>query len=901
MLKAAKGAFRVIGMPTAVGEYRIAPYVSARVNNAPCAMAEPGAYVREVQRVIARLHVLTHWTRTSRDRLCSLLYEAAKGAPGDLVNSVLLPLKRDIYNCRATRVRAEEVARVVDDPDIIRWLVVQGEREDLVRELDGLHVQQCEDDRVALQRTCLDPRFQQSLTLSSGSVYHAAVAYARTPLASHKSKLRRSELRLLQYATRAATRTSPFSLYTSVAAGSWSESGAHSYPLRLGARRASSVVADHALVRRFLDAVVRHETVAPQVACRLAPNVRVLGDRVAYDTYVDDAERQPRVFLGGERSASMRSTTALRALVEWMRKSPGAVPRMAIASRILQLVPAASRAEAERFISELLVAGLLVPHVAIPEQCDRILDHAARFLDALALPLCCRLAALVRSVEITLSGFDTALASDRAARLTRAEGLWREAFEAIDARPPVSVLVYEDSVVSTPLDLHPSPWKAIVEDLRYVMPALEVFDFKIHLKTLVRDEFVRHYGPRGRCTDLGEFAQLLPKVYERVFNTWLRGPSESSEREDPCLATVGDLRRRLVDAFVTSAVAGEDEMALHAGLIDDIASRLPAQIRRDWTSYSAFVQPSVVRGTIVEAVINTVYGGLGAFLSRFAGIIDPQQTATLRQRIREFFPADHSVAEFRPVHGFNANLHPLLAPEDLGDVFAVEGNGILESDLAIEHDPTADAIVVTHSSTGKRLDVLYVGVLMPYLLPMKYGALYALGGSGQLNIAFHDAAEQKLDAGARERVRPYPRVRFGSLVLCRRRWYAVKSSVPVQEAGESDVAYFVRLNHWRLDAGIPATVFVRDKVSDFGQPQAIDRTEWRRRLSWTRSKPQFIDFRRGLFARYLSKWLQRDPKHDVFFEEVLPEFPHAAVREPGGSHIAEMVIELDRPADDWTC
>lgn len=882
---------------TLIGEYALAPVVSMRVNNIPC--MTPPAHAQDIEDAVHRLRELIRWNKTSRDRLCQMLYEVAHRIPADVMRRVVLPLKRDIYNGRATRIsRDDVVARVTTNPEVLHWFSVQSEAKGLHAKIARLHASQCEQERSALQNICRNQRFQQALTMSSRTVYRAALAYGRTPPARHGSKLRRSEPRLLQYAARAATRTSPFSLYTSVATGAWSEAIACEYPIKVGSDRASSVVVNHALVRRFLDAVVRHKAVASLVAYRLGPCVQESDARVAYDIQHDDAERQPRVFRGTERRGSMRRTALLHALIQWLRSAPR--PFKTIVDQIARHVGSAQRTQIEAFVDQLIACGLLVPYIPIPEQCDGILDDAAKFLDTIELPLCRDLAALVRRADDVLTGFDVAAPADRAVRLTRLDGFWQDAFRAVAARPPTSVIAYEDSVVSARLDLHPVPWAPIINDLRRLLPALEVFDFKWYLKAVLKNEFVARHGHGGRCNNLDELARLMPTVYDRLFMVWRRDSSETIEREDPTLAVIANLRARLTDAFLTATEEEREELTLDEETIDGVASRRPDQVRRDWTSYSAFVQASVRNGAITQAVVNSVYGGLGTFVSRFAGVMGSVPIETLRQRVRQFFPGHHLVAEFRPVRGFNANLHEKLTPQEIGDIDLGSGEAVAESDLRIRHDIEDDEIVVTHAPTGKRVDLAYLGVLVPYLLPIKYGALFALGGSGQINLPFHPVAEQRLDPAARARIRRYPRVRFGSVVISRRRWYAPKSGVPRQGTKESDPAYLVRLNHWRLDAGIPPLVFVRDHPSTLMLNAVGDAESWRQRFSWTRGKPQFIDFRHALFVRYLAKWLLRDPDHDLFFEEVLPTFASSVVREDSGPRVAEVVIEFDRRASSWS-
>ena len=880
--------------------FEIAPHVTLRFNQLPYTPFTTPEQTGAIASRLARLHELTTWRRDQRAQICEALYRLGQRTPADLLTSVLLPLKRDIHNDRVTRVPFDVAGRVTADPRIARWYDVQRELGQIESEIDAWYAEAADAERQRLQQRCADAAFLQALTVSSRSAYDAAHAYVSTPVAMHTSKIRRTEHNILQYVTRAMTRTTPFSLYTSIGVGRWSSTGIDAYPFEVDGPLVSAAVPDHSLVRRFLDAVAGHPAAARLMSYKTCADYRVAGDALLFDIHTDDPVKQPRVFKTALRQGAVKLTPAVRAILGWMRNSGSPVkPYTAIVDALETSFGSGSRDRAAAFVDQLIHSGLLVVDVPIAEHTDRILADAVAWLATKPSPLCQSLAATIQGIDDTLTGFDRAVAPSRASRMKQIETGWHTAFSALDAKQPDSVTVYEDSVAREPIPLRPARWGQALDDLKRLVNVVEIFDTKPVLKAVVCDEFAKRYGAGGRCDDVREFATLIPGIYARLFKAWIHDPSEPIHRTNPTLAAIGELRRRFLTALNEHAASGAPEAQLDASLLDDIAGAIPDSFRRDWASFSVFAQPAVVSGSIERLVINQIYGGLGVFMTRFLPLLGSDVLDELRAQIRSFFPADYMVAELRPVAGFNGNLHAPLTDFDI-DGDRGPGATIDSADLRFHHDAGSNSIAITHAGTGRRVVPLYLGVMVPFLLPDRQRLLYSLSGSGQVNVAFHLLAERALDDDARARVRRYPRIGFGKVVLHRTRWYVPRAAIPQQGPQESDARYLTRLNIWRLDEALPETAFFHEQPQRSIYEHATDSEEWRQRFSWTRSKPQFIDFRSGLFVRYFAKWLRTaDPDSDVYLEEVLPEFSQSVCRSGSQPRVMETLVELNRRALDW--
>lgn len=871
--------------------YTPARHVVVRVNELGFTPLSGALHARAAE-VARTLWEVDQRRRSIKAPLCDALFAASASQPLELRQALLIPLKRAIFNERSTAAWRGPALAACPMPLLGEWFALEDRHQALQAEIDRAHDEVIARERETLAQWCAHPTFQQALAVSSPSVYRAARTYAETPLSDHPARLRKSEFGLLQYVMRALTRTTPFSLYTTVGMAQLSPQTSAAYPLPLPPERASAAAVDHALVRRFLHAVVRHPAVIPHLRYAVTADLRERDGTFRYDVYSDDAKAQPRVFRTTQRLGSVRATPLLRRLVAWMQAvDEDDRTYAAIGARLQAWVPGDNGTHLQQFVDRLIDAELIVPCIPVPEQALDILRHAAAFVGTLPCEPALRAEPILSEMQAWLDRFPSATAGERIGALTSLAELWTRAFEAVGATPPETPPVYEDVALPRQIDFDTRAWQAPLDDLSRLLAALEVFDLKMPLKRVIRDEFVAAYGYGGSCDNLAAIADLVPRMFARLFRLLLRDGQDPLEREDVTLTRLDALKRRFLDAIATDT----ETVELDPAFIDAIAAERPQGQLADWASYGAFVQPVEHNGEIGRLVVNHVYNGLGMFASRFLYLLEPAATTNLRAHIAASFPREHLVAELRTVCGFNGNLHPPLASCAIDGQPSDGATAIPAGDLRFEHDIDSDAVIVRSQSTGRRVNVLYLGLLVPYLLPQRTRLLYSLEGSGQLNVPFHALAEVALSAEARTIIRRYPRVTFGRVVLFRRRWYMPRALVPAPTANESDSAYFARFNAWRLTERLPAEFFFREHARISTMESAGDAEGWRQKVSWSRSKPQYISADSPLLIRHLAKWLRNaTSENDLYFEEVLPEFSDSVFASESGRHVTEVVVELNR-------
>ncbi|MFH7599115.1 lantibiotic dehydratase [Streptomyces racemochromogenes] len=886
------------GADTGVDAYRVssAPYalVRATVLAHP---AEPAA-ATGLRTLLARLHDLDRQLLETTAPLCDDLHDSRDGHPAGLHRDVVLPLRRALHNGREPRPALLErlgdlPARL---PRLAHWLDLRTRRAALLADLAPAAERALTAERRALAALCREPALTKAVALTSADLLRAV---ERAGTGAQDRRTRKEEPAVLRYALRASTKTSPLSWFTAVGWGplpaatgrtvpAWGRAPLFTGPLREVVQPSRTLTT--ALTLALLDAPHRRAALPH----RITSTARVTDGRAAYS-------RDRTAFAGGrylmaaEDEARLPHTGPL-ALVTDHAGRP--VPL----DELTELLAAAltgtgtgvgdgegardgdghrdGRAAATGFLARLADTGLLVPADPVPPQDPDPLGRIAGWLRSLDGDTAEDAAHADRldGIARLTAAFAEAPATARPALLTGLSHRWTEALAAA-GRPVPAVSaplspVSEDVVAPGPLDLDGFLGPADHEALAEVTALAELFDLGHLLRRTVRDRFVARYGPGGRCPHPWEFGADIAEAWEAAGRLADLDPADPlpSGTDGPA-ALRAEAVRAVRDALHADP-ATTREVLLPPDLLKGLGDRLP-----DWAlarplSYAYFLQRDPRHGLLC---VNQVYGGWGRFTSRFLDALDPAaRTEVSRQVRRALGPGAHA-AQIRPVGGFNANLHPLLVPDEIGPDRRWASLG--EADLELVHDETADQVRVRLRGTGELLDVLYPGFLAPVLLPRRLGAHLSDHPHGLVDLRpLVPRGTRPAPGGGR--VTHVPRLRHRDLVLRRRRWLLPPAAVErlradLAAAGPVPAEAAAR---WRAALDLPEQVFLHPAGA---VPTGRAAEDFLTGLS--RPKPHLVDLGNALHLRCLPKWLSRHGAGAVL-EEALPA--------PGGQDAPARAVEL---------
>ncbi|MFD7700607.1 lantibiotic dehydratase [Streptomyces caelestis] len=864
-----------------------APYALVRATVLTCPAQSPATAA--FRAALAHLTSLEVALRALREPLCDDLYASRSGHGEQYHRDVVLPLRRALHNGREPRPavldRLDDLPRRV--PRLASWLELRDRRRALMAELGGAAEPALAAERAALAALCREPALARAVALTSGDLLRAVERAGRR---ADDRKARKEEPTVLRHALRAGTKTSPFSWFTAVGWGrptppragrprvrSWGEQPLLDGPLH------ASVKVNRTLTTALAEALLADPRHGAGLPHRVTSTARVSEGRATY-------ARDRVAFAGGrylvtdEDAAEVAFNGSLRLLAPYAG-APAPLDEMAeLLASALPGAPDTNRAAALAFLERLRQAGLLVPTSPVPPQDPDPAGRLAAWLRTLpgvgeqgpeaAGRLADRLAELSRET----SAFASAPAPRRPALLAGLADGWTRLL-ADAGRPvptgsaPLNVLS-EDVVAPRPVPLDGFLDGADHEALGEVTALAELFDLAHVMRRAARDRFVERYGAGGSCPHPWEFGAEVEEAWERAARVTVPG------RDDPAGFPTGvgalmALRAELTDAVRSAAAGSPDgtEVLLPADAVKGLGERLPRWAVERPLSYAYFLQRDPDGGMLC---VNRVYGGWGRFTSRFLDALDPDAAEDVAAQLRRGLGPGARAAQMRPVGGFNANLHPLLVPDDIGP--DRRWTSLAEADVELFHDEAGDQVRFRVTATGEPLDVLYPGFLAPLMLPRRIAALLSDHPHGVVDFRSLPP-RHSVDAPGGEVVLA-PRLRHRHVVLNRRRWTLPAGVVRALHA-ELTAAPGTPVEpvaHWRALLGLPDQVFLHPAPT---VPTGRVTEDFLAHLR--RPKPQFVDLGNPLHLRCLAKWLSRHPGGAVL-EEALPA--------PGGSAVPTRAVEL---------
>lgn len=828
-----------------------------------------------------------------------------KATGDDAVRRRLLAVRRGVFNGTAPK-DAVALAATLPGPTgaaLRDWLTAHAELDALVRAGDRVVAADLDRTRTGLRALVGADRLRTGIVLASPTLDGQLDAYARGTGVPDK-RGRRIERSVLSYLYRTACKASPFSTFTAVAAGTFGEGDGG--PVGLGPEWTGFARLNVVVLMRLAELIAAAPRLRDDLPVRPSAGWEADEDRVRFvrrtvtagddDASVSFDAAQDRLFFL-RRSGVLDRMLALFAdrpelrlgeLVRWLGRDTDAGP-----------------AEADRYVSALLELGMLqLPSLRTDVHDVDPLAGFQRALRGLGRAWADDVAGRLDGPLATVRAYPAADAGTRRRLLAALRADLTAIQEQLGAQRPAlpQVLLYEDvraSADTTGCDR--DGWSRLAaEPLRDVARIFPVFDVSLPQRLTLEGFFLARFGVGGRCDDL---LRLVHDFHEDLFDQYLSftaqqpatEPDGSPRPEDNWLgrpeltaldAARAELVRRMRTLWNTSDGAAEVE--LPADAVDAVAAKLavpadrrttekPAGEQSRFAPHSHFVQLADRPGDPL-VVLNNSYGGLGFPFTRFTHALGDDVIADLRRTLAATAPPGAVFAEVTA--GFattNLNLHVRLVDHEIvcpGETSSAPPEARIDlDDLVLEHDPVAGRLVLRSTRLGREVVPLYLGYLVPMVLPEIPRTLLLLSPTSKASVDLW----RGVPAGpAKDGVVSRPRVRYRSLVLARRRW-----SCPVgviRPTAGTEAERYLAWQRWRRAHGLPPRVFATVYEPDGA--------------AWSGgTKPQYVDFDSVLSLVALDGLL-RDPEARAVFTEALPDEDELHVVSAQGRHVAELAVEV---------
>jgi hypothetical protein len=308
--------------------------------------------------------------------------------------------------------------------------------------------------------------------------------------------------------------------------------------------------------------------------------------------------------------------------------------------------------------------------------------------------------------------------------------------------------------------------------------------------------------------------------------------------------------------------------------------------------------------TQLMGVLNGSFPGYGKMVSRFLHLFDGAFTRQLRGW-NQSLSQEALFIEDCDASYFNANLHPPLMPFEIwipgGHNSLPAQQQIAVTELQVSLDETGQQVQLIHMPSQKRGYVFDLGFQghggrsqLFQLLDKFTGAIYLSPYPLRTAVSKLWGPQEAEQKEAPQNIQIRPRIVYdGRLVLQRQAWFVPRALLPFRHPGESDSAYFVRLQAWRLEHQIPDEVFVY--IFSRGALQNVE-PEGRRRIGRDDYKPQYICFENPFLVTLFEKLLRKVPA-TLTIEEMLPNSKQLLTIGEY-RHVTEFVLQWYDPAED---
>lgn len=392
-----------------------------------------------------------------------------------------------------------------------------------------------------------------------------------------------------------------------------------------------------------------------------------------------------------------------------------------------------------------------------------------------------------------------------------------------------------------------------------------LFDVNVRTQTQFGKQFYDKYGDSKVHTSNGTLISEMIHAGQKYNYLW-ENNMEVSKKEGnaPLNDCLDDLKSELL-TYIRQKLQSEkqDVIKLDMNYLEELAERIPEEIKRRKRSFDFFLQFGED-----SIIINNIYTGYSMYYSRFLQYFPKLwEMKGYRTYMDALFNRGEKICDMRIASGFNGNIRPKLSDYELILPSQDETEDVSMIDYRDCHylfDPDEQRVKLYHDRIGV-FTTLSLGSLMPLYLPGITGILHSIFTN---SLAFKDL--NKLAQTDKSPVVYMPRICIGNVVINRRSWMVNGAFFTELLAEDGDFTKdFCNLNERIEELGMPAAVFVRKNMNKEMADVFLGNSE-NKKLDMTMRKPQFIDFHNPLLVKlFLHMFAGED---DLVIEEAYPDY-----------------------------
>lgn len=817
-----------------------------------------------------------------KNEVCDLLYREVSQLDGPLRRRYL-NLKRDIFNLRPTAF-TQDLGTVSKNLDT-RWEQLKNCWESY-RNLQDLITSQWRQEKAAITHTlwqlAKSSRFQKGLSLGSGELSRLLQSSQSPP-----AKLKNKNLRgIYKYLTRAFTKSSPFSTFTSLHFTSITTQPNQPekalWQLGPKAELAHSVRFNTYLLRRILILLADHPFIYPHLPLKLNTTVAIHNQHAQFFFNCDNLEAyqsiklSPIVELISSEVKLQRGTSMDQLYRNIAKQGAIAFSAEAFFSYTKRLVdcgflewdwPVSGRdafweAKVIHMLEKLEAKN--TPRDTWCELLEMLIASRQSFEKAHPAERLQWLGKLEKTKDALLHSLATFNAAPKDTlkpvnqeNQAEEEGFRRTVFQGFKLKR--ENLLREDTFLVADVRLQRKPLEKIVAAMKAYVQGLLGLP-QPYINTGNRDRkafFIDKYGPEARVPLL-EFY----KVYFQEFGG----------RDKPTFANPVFNRavKKMIATLSTKTNIQKDVLHLSSDSFSPAAHRTPNTHKQSFSGYFEYVSDP---HNPLLAVLESLQVGFGKWFSRFLYSSD-SETLDMFRRWNQPSEQNELWVENCDSTFHNANIHPQLFQTELqfpGSQNSVEEHNQLPIvEIAVICQAKSDQLGLVHMPSGKLITIFNSSfqtdrgrsLLFRFLNSFSY-----LEAPQIAHLRWLHELNKYILATQTEPVKWIPRIVFEDRLVIQRKSWLIPTAIfrELMKGRELDTLGLFRLLHRHK---LPSQLFLK-LAHDFLEVDDFENAEAHDQFFSTHSKPQYIDFFSPPSVE-LFKHLWGLASKELLFTEALP-------------------------------
>lgn len=824
--------------------------------------------------------------------ICDALFDLISAQTDDELRQQLINLKRQVFNDKT--ISQQKITAIqhlfsaslaIDFQDYIK----------LIQQIDTFQTANTTnfnfmllEQRRKILVLATDQALQNGLLLSSPVLLEQLPEYLKKEPASFRQKELRIEFSLLRYLTRMCFKTSPFSTFTYTGIMQLKANSAAFSALSEKVVK-NSLRLNNALFEYLKSILIHHPVMNELLIIKLNKTVVIQGDKMQFLVNFNNIEAFQQLPASG-----------LQLLIfHYLKNSCHSVSVKTLADNLSDAVEEADFSTIKRYLLKLAAAGLLelgMETSGIDPHWDTKLLKFFTDQDSNE-PAVSQIIYLFKQLKQYQSAYLLGDTAKRKLILTYAENTVADVFKKLqtEAGLPAGVVKAEETKVSgapgifettnfTPY--HFSGRQLFYEDC--YTPDLEVLEATPVNKFAEKaDQLLNHLIPLDLLKNEKEkmsrfFLEYYPVTarvkaidfYQSYYFHIKKPEKENAANKISLAVEPGDWEKKVSQKLAGLIAHRPAVLNLENDFFADLTP-LDQPVSKNQYSRGLFVQfyQGGDHGSLF-GVINSVLPGMGKVSGRFLPLFTPAITADFVHYNNRLYP-EILKAELNDASSFNANIHPPLLGLELalpgGNKSYTEEKQIPVKELSVSYDPESGSLKL--SDQHQEIFTYDLCLESFYNRSNLYQLLTHFNPDVKLSlqpfINLVDGCYVASEEEQEHEIESLPRITYRETVVLRRRTWRVKTTfIPVQQSSETAYAYFIRLNAWRCQHGISASVFLFLRKRSFFIKQKIQTKDKKDGFA-DDYKPQFIAFEQPLLIEMFKRLLTRAGDY-LIFEEVLP-------------------------------